>query len=122
MSYLLPSVTATVHPAAEREDTKTINGKTIHLLAYGWSTRRSWGHTAYCPELGLTNKIRYYNRTWEAHRFDSVIHGLLYKCRMQLDGDFRKAENKAVRERRKARREAAKREAEERQQVLNLGI
>ena len=88
------------HPAAERTDSKrlTLNGKrqTIHLCAYGWETRNSWGHTAYCPELGMEAKIRYYNRTWECHRFDSVISQLLYKVRM-TDGKF------AAKEREKSR-------------------
>ena len=84
------------HPAAERTDSKriTLNGKrqTIHLCAYGWEKRYSWGHTAYCPELGLSATIRYYNRTWERHRFDSVIGKLLHECRM-TDAAFRRKEN-----------------------------
>lgn len=96
-----PSSPILCHPAAERTDSKriTINGKrqTIHLCAYGWETRNSWGHSAYCPELGLSAKCRYYNRTWEAHRFDSVIAKLLHLCKMQ-DAAFAKRERKANRE------------------------
>ena len=92
---------ACVHPAAERVDTVrvTLNGKrkTLHLCAYGWSTRYSWGHTAYCPELGIEAKIRYYNRTWEAERFNSVIASLLDKCKM-TDGNYRKAKAREARE------------------------
>ena len=87
-----PSSPVLCHPAAEREDKKTLtlNGKrqTIHLCAYGWETRYSWGHTAYCPELGISVKFRYYNRTWEAHRFDSVISELLHRVKM-TDKNFR---------------------------------
>lgn len=112
-TYILPSTSATVHPAPERVESHrvTINGerRTIHICAYGWETRYSWGHTAYCPELGVTDKARYYNRTWESYRFESVIKGCLYKCRM-LDKGFR------ARERRKARRirEEAERRAKAR--------
>ena len=120
MSYLLPSVTATVHPAAEREETAEIGGKTVHLCAYGWETRRAWGHTAYCPETGTTVKIRYYNRTWEAHRFDSVLSSLRYKVRMELDPSFAKEERRAERLRRKERKAREKAEAEKNQCVLAL--
>ena len=88
VSHLIPylSSPAIVRPAAERTVTRrvTINGKrqTIHLCAYGWETRNSWGHSAYCPELGIAERVRYYNRTWEASRFDTVLSLLFDKCRM----------------------------------------
>lgn len=95
------SAPAIVRPAAERTVTRrvTIDGKrqTIHLCAYGWETRNSWGHSAYCPELNVFTKIRYYNRTWEAQRFDSVLADLLDKCRMQ-DAGYRKAKAREARE------------------------
>ena len=100
---LLPylSTPAIVRPAAERTVARrvTINGKrqTVHLCAYGWETRNAWGHSAYCPELNLFSKVRYYNRTWEAQRFDSVISDLLHKCRM-LDAGYRKAKAREARE------------------------
>lgn len=100
---LLPclSTPSIVHPAAERTVTRriTIDGKrqTIHLCAYGWETRNAWGHSAYCPELNISAKCRYYNRTWEAERFDGVIASLLEKCRMQ-DAGYRKAKAREDRE------------------------
>lgn len=67
----------------ERIETKTItlNGKRkrIHLCAYGWETQCAWGHAAYCPELGLFHKIRYYIRTREENRFDTVLEKLFRK-------------------------------------------
>ena len=104
MKTLLPYLTtpSLVHPAAERTVSRrvTIDGKrqTIHLCAYGWETRSAWGHSAYCPELDISAKVRYYNRTWEAHRFDSVLADLLEKCRMQ-DAKYRKAKAREDRER-----------------------
>lgn len=101
MNLPCPSSPIICRPAAERTDSKrvTINGKrqTLHLCAYGWETRNAWGHSAYCPELGISAKCRYYNRTWEARRFDSVISKLLYLCRMQ-DANFAKRERKNNRE------------------------
>ncbi len=52
----------------------------ITICANGWQTRYSWGHTAEVwadGELMATAKIRYYNRTWEEYRFQSVIHEAL---------------------------------------------
>lgn len=99
-----------VHPAPERVKTVrvTLNGKrqTVHLLAYGWETRNSWGHSAYCPETDQTSRIRYYNRTWEAERFDSVLADLLHKVRL-TDARFARAERRKARERRKAAARAA---------------
>lgn len=50
---------------------------TVDVTAYGWETRYSWGHTAEVMvnfETVARAKIRYYNRTWESYRFQSVIH------------------------------------------------
>ena len=55
----------------------TINGKEFILYCDGWETSRAWGHKC---ELKMndwhlaTVKIRYYNRTWESYRFQSVMH------------------------------------------------
>jgi len=52
----------------------------IRIIARGWETRYSWGHEAYIM-LGCTQvayaKYRYYNRTWESYRFQSVLHGVV---------------------------------------------
>lgn len=49
----------------------------ITVIANGWETRHSWGHRAEildgCRVVARAN-IRYYNRTWESYRFQSVIH------------------------------------------------
>lgn len=119
-TYVLPRTTASVHPLAERVESHriTLNGKrqTIHICAYGWETRNAWGHMAYCPELDISNKCRYYNRTWESYRFETAIKGCLHKCKM-LDPNFRKRERAANRRIAKEaealrKREEAKREAE----------
>jgi len=63
---------------------KISNGKmfgTIDIYAEGWETRYSWGHTAEVSvnfETVARAKIRYYNRTWESYRFQSVIHSALH--------------------------------------------
>lgn len=63
---------------------KITNGKMmggIEVSARGWETRYSWGHTAEVSvnyEVVARSKFRYYNRTWEAYRFQSVIHSALH--------------------------------------------
>ena len=66
-------------PAERIDDYILSDGRSVHLCAYGYETRYSWGHIAFCPELGICQKITYYNRTWEAHRFDTVIRRLKEK-------------------------------------------
>lgn len=47
-----------------------------------WSNSRAWGHEArlfYKGEEVAKNRVRYYNRTWEAYQFDSVKGGLMSK-------------------------------------------
>lgn len=54
----------------------------VDISAFGWETRYSWGHTAEVSvnlEVIARAKIRYYNRTWESYRFQSVIHSALYE-------------------------------------------
>lgn len=52
----------------------------VDISAFGWQTRYSWGHeatiSANCMEIARS-RIRYYNRTWESYRFQSVIHSAL---------------------------------------------
>ena len=57
----------------------------IDIYAFGWETRYSWGHTAEVSvnyEVIARAKYRYYNRTWESYRYQSVIHAALrgYVC------------------------------------------
>lgn len=52
----------------------------IDISAYSWETRYSWGHTAEVSvnyETVARAKFRYYNRTWEAYCYQSVIHAAL---------------------------------------------
>lgn len=44
-----------------------------------WSNNRGWGHEAYLLINGYGEvakyKTRYYNRTWEAYQYQSVMYG-----------------------------------------------
>ena len=48
-----------------------------------WSRgNQAWGHEAklfYQGQEVAKNRVRYYNRTWEAYQFDSVKSGLMSK-------------------------------------------
>lgn len=50
------------------------------IIARSWETRNSWGHEA---ELWMdgrfvdSEKVRYYNRTWESWQYQSVCLSLL---------------------------------------------
>ena len=61
----------------------------ITICANGWQTRYSWGHTAEvwagCEKMAEA-RIRYYNRTWESYRFQSVIHEALAKYVTRVTG------------------------------------
>lgn len=54
------------------------NGKKYAFRCWSYKTRNSWGH--WCEVLDVDNyyntickcRVRYYNRTWEAYKFQSV--------------------------------------------------
>ena len=51
----------------------------FNFICRGWSTGRGWGHEAYLLIDGYGEvaryKTRYYNRTWEAYQYQSVMYG-----------------------------------------------
>lgn len=67
------------------------------IVAETWETRTAWGHKATLIKTNAdgysitmaTNKIRYYNRTWESYQYQSVVKGLIYKAiQEQIDADI----------------------------------
>ena len=80
---------------------KTMDGEIIHIVAYYFETARSWGHRAYIEETGDAVKINYYNRTWEAFKYESVLYkaiGALYphEKRQQAQRAFIHKQLKAI--------------------------
>lgn len=50
--------------------------KDYSIICEYWETSRAWGHRAILMYKGMRiqeAKIRYYNRTWEVYRFQSVM-------------------------------------------------
>lgn len=60
------------------------NFEGLDFLCRGWDTSRAWGHECFVIDGALEvarERVRYYNRTWEAYRFQSVMLGALYNYR-----------------------------------------
>ena len=58
--------------------TKTINGDKFDLVNETWETSNAWGHKTTILRNGvelITNKVRYYNRTWECYTYESCMRG-----------------------------------------------
>lgn len=56
---------------------KTIDGAELSITCYYFETSTTWGHRAYfIDENGEFQvvKINYYNRTWEAFTYESVLY------------------------------------------------
>lgn len=56
--------------------------KNMTITAESWETSNAWGHkaTLYIDgESFATNRIRYYNRTWESYQYQTVMRSLLYE-------------------------------------------
>ena len=58
---------------------KSVSGVNFSFVCDGWSNSRAWGHlVVLMDDRGVEIsrcKIRYYNRTWEAWRFQSACRG-----------------------------------------------
>lgn len=55
------------------------------ITCWVYETRYSWGHYAEIDKNGSvfdTEKYTYYNRTWEAYTYQSIIHGLISKAKL----------------------------------------
>lgn len=57
---------------------KTLNGGDVSIICFTFDTGRSWGHRAVNQSTGEQVKINYYNRTWEAFKYESVLNKAIY--------------------------------------------
>lgn len=55
------------------------SGKEYNIVNEYWETSYAWGHksTLLAPYEVATNKVRYYNRTWEYYTYQSCMLGLI---------------------------------------------
>lgn len=63
---------------------KEINGVKFTIVCESWTDKTSWVHkvTLYKNDtlkIG-SYKVRYYNRTWEAYKYQSAIKGVIYNA------------------------------------------
>ena len=76
---------------------------TLILYFNSFETRSTWGHegdvTLYIGDdwqgrKETSHKIRYYNRTYERYRYESLLNSLINK--LKIDDDFKKYLKKRV--------------------------
>lgn len=78
------------------EKTFTVS-KDIYIVAETYETRYSWGHKAYLFKNGHEvdyAKITYYNRTWEAYQYESILQSLVRKTKKLTQAEKELTENK----------------------------
>lgn len=56
---------------------KTLTGESVSITCYTYESGYYWGHRAYVHNTGDEVKITYYNRTWEAFKYESVLYKAL---------------------------------------------
>lgn len=62
--------------------TKIVNNNTYEFINEYWETHNAWGHKTNLLKNGkeiATNKVRYYNRTWESYEYQTCMRGCLDK-------------------------------------------
>lgn len=67
-----------------------INGKEFILYCHTWETSRAWGHICELQMNGwhlATARARYYNRTWESYKYQSVMKSAVQQA-IELETDL----------------------------------
>lgn len=57
-----------------------VNGVMFEFVCEYWETRYSWGHEVHVFRNDIeiaSNKVRYYNRTWEYFRYQTCMLGAI---------------------------------------------
>lgn len=80
------------------------------VVAQSWETRYSWGHVAAVRNTETWDEhcasVRYYNRTWECYKYQSVIHCAIDKA---IDAAMERAVDEFKRQNGRLRIKAAER-------------
>lgn len=67
-----------------------INGVQFEFVCEYWETYRSWGHEVHLfrnnYEIG-SNRVRYYNRTWENYRYQTCMLGAISNVMSDIIAD-----------------------------------
>lgn len=71
----------------------TTDGTKFEFICETWSTRSAWGHECKLYEGDSYEpvsraRVRYYNRTWEAYQYQSVMMGAVYSLIRERRADL----------------------------------
>lgn len=56
----------------------TLEGEKITIEAWAYYYSRSWGHKGHVIGADIEKHITYYNRTWEAFKYESLLHKIIW--------------------------------------------
>lgn len=73
---------------------RTINGISYNVVCESYSTRNSWGHTCKLYKdynFVSSARCRYYNRTWEAYQYQSVIISSVWALIQEVTNNLKEA-------------------------------
>lgn len=89
----------------------TLNGEDVLINCWTYSYSRGWGHRACLVYVGdrfinAEKRITYYNRTWEAFKYESMLNKMIYSYFNKADQKFLKMQVQAIADNEAAQAEA----------------
>lgn len=89
----------------------TLNGEDVLINCWTYSYSRGWGHRACLVYVGdrfinAAKRITYYNRTWEAFKYESMLNKMIYNYFNKADQKFLEMQIKAIADNEAAQAEA----------------
>lgn len=89
----------------------TLNGEDVLINCWTYSYSRGWGHRACLVYVGdrfinAEKRITYYNRTWEAFKYESMLNKMIYTYFNKADQKFLNMQVKAIADNEAAQAEA----------------
>ncbi len=78
-----------------------INGKKYTFVCDSWSNSRNWGHECKLMINGgyelASERVTYYNRTWEAYQYQSIMRNVVYnqleRLELELKDNYKRNNN-----------------------------
>ena len=89
----------------------TLNGEDVLINCWTYSYSRGWGHRACLVYVGdrfinAEKRITYYNRTWEAFKYESILNKMIYTYFNKADQKFLNMQVQAIADNEAAQAEA----------------
>ena len=90
---------------------KTLNGEDVLINCWTYSYSSGWGHRACLVYVGdrfinAEKRITYYNRTWEAFKYESMLKKMIYTYFNKADQKFLNMQVQAIADNEAAQAEA----------------